>query len=180
LAGGCFSPPAKEPVVQEPEVSGPGVEEAQVKEPSAGVSAAEAKREEQLPLAADFKLPDLRLSPVTLSAYKNKQPVLLFFWTTWCPFCGRELKELNVKYKSLADRGLEILAINVGEPAYRVNSFIKNQGLSFKIVLDEDARVAGSYGIMGIPAFILVDKKGRIIFTDYYFSKREIEDLISK
>ncbi len=40
--------------------------------------------------APDFKLQDTNGGLVMLSSYKGKQPIILFFWTTWCPYCRRE------------------------------------------------------------------------------------------
>lgn len=174
LTGGCSTPSKKEAPVP-----GKPVEEALAK-PSMEALMVNTQEEEQLPLAPDFTLRDLQMKPVSLSAYRNKQPVLLLFWTSWCPFCVKELNKLNAKYKSLADQGIEVLTINAGEPAYKVNAFVKGKGFNFKILLDEHAAVAGSYGVLGVPAFILVDKNGRIIFTDYYFSDKKIEELLSK
>jgi peroxiredoxin len=122
----------------------------------------------KLPFASDFKLQDLSQNTYALSSYKDKQPVALFFWTTWCPFCRRELKLLNERYLELRAAGLEVLAIDVGEAPYRVESFMKNYALSFKVLLDKDTSVATAYDILGVPTYVLVDKKGHIVFKDNY------------
>lgn len=126
--------------------------------------------------APDFKLADTYGDSVTLSSYK--QPVLLFFWTTWCPFCRKELRALKDKYEELFKNGVELLAIDVGEPQERVKNYIKNYALPFKVFLDTDTEVAHSYNILGVPTYILIDKKGNISFTDHYFPEREYKALL--
>lgn len=53
-------------------------------------------------LAPDFKLINLKKDTVVLSSYRKlQQPVLLIFWTTWCPYCRDQLMEINDKYAKL-------------------------------------------------------------------------------
>ena len=129
-------------------------------------------------IAPDFQLKDLAGNTVTLSQYKGKQEVLLFFWTTWCPYCRKGLKVLNEKHAQLSKDGMEILAINVSEPASKVDSFVRNSPLTFKTFLDPDADVAMAYKILGFPTYIIVDKKGYIRSNGYSFPEEEYKDLI--
>jgi peroxiredoxin len=134
---------------------------------------------EQPKLAPDFKLQDLNRNTFTLNSYKDKQPVVLFFWTTWCPYCRAELKVLNDMYPQLVKEGWELFAIDVAEPEYRVENFLKNYALSFKILLDRDASVTESFELFGVPTYVLVDKAGYIVFKDNYFPRQEYKKLIS-
>ena len=135
---------------------------------------------EQPMLAPDFKLRDIYQNTYTLSSYRDKQPVLLFFWATWCPFCQKELRVLNQNYAELAEDGLEVLAINVGELPDTVSSFVANYYLAYRVLLDKDESVASFYGIMGIPSYVLIDEKGYIVFQNNYLPYREYKDLVSK
>jgi len=131
-------------------------------------------------MAPDFSLPDINNNIVTLSSYKDKKPVLLFFWTTWCPYCRSELRALNNKYPALTKEGLEVLPINVGESRNRVKNFIQNYYLTYPVILDENMEVAYNYGIPGVPAYILIDKKGKVVFEGSRFPEGRYKDLISK
>lgn len=128
----------------------------------------------------DFKLQDLNQETVTLSNYRDKQVVLLFFWTTWCPYCRTELKVINDRYEKLAKDGLQVLAINVGESTSKVLNFTKRYNLAFRILLDKDTTVASSYRILGVPTYILIDKRGYIRFEDNRFPQGKYKDLISE
>ena len=129
-------------------------------------------------IAPNFQLEDLAGNTVTLSQYNGKQDVLLFFWTTWCPYCRRGLKVLNEKHAQLSKDGVEILAINVNEASSKVDSFVKNYALTFKTLLDLDADVAGTYELLGFPTYMIVDRKGYIRSTGYSFPEEEYKDLI--
>ena len=129
-------------------------------------------------IAPNFQLKDLAGNTVTLSQYKGKQDVLLFFWTTWCPYCRKGLKALNEKQAQLSKDGVEILAIDVNESVDRVSSFVRNSPLTFKTLLDTEASVALNYKLLGFPTYIIVDKKGYIRSTGYSFPEEEYKDLI--
>lgn len=135
---------------------------------------------EEPALAPDFELRDIYQDTYTLSSYRDKQPVLLLFWATWCPVCQNELRALNQSYAGLSEDGLEMFAINVGELPDTVEDFTKSYFLAYRVLLDRDTSVARSYKIVGIPLYVLVDKKGYIVFQDSYFPQREYKDLILK
>ena len=129
-------------------------------------------------IAPNFKLKDLAGNTVTLSKYKGKQDVLLFFWTTWCPYCRKELKVLDEKHAELTKAGIEILIIDVGESAYKVDNFIKAQQITYRVLLDKDQSVAKEYRLLGFPTYFIIDKKGYIRFTGFSFPEEEYKDLI--
>lgn len=130
----------------------------------------EAKKKfEKVIIAPDFKLQDISGTYVTLSDYKEKKAVMLFFWATWCPFCSDELRNLSAQYAQLMKDGLELLAIDIGEPHPRVDRFIKQRAIVFKVLLDEGQDVAYAYDLVGVPTFVLVNKNGEIVFQDHRF-----------
>lgn len=134
----------------------------------------------ELKMAADFKLLNIYQDEYVLSSYRDKQPVLLFFWTTWCPFCSKELRLLNQAYAGMVEDGVEVLAVNVGELPDTVENFTDSFLLSYPVLLDKDTRVALSYGIMGVPTYVLIDKKGQIVYQDNHLPRQEYQDLISE
>src|ERR1700730_18518518 len=50
--------------------------------------------------------------------------VLLEFWTTWCGYCNEEAPFIDKIGHELADKGLILLAINVGESKKTVTKFL--------------------------------------------------------
>lgn len=134
----------------------------------------------ELPLAPDFKLQDLDQNSFSLDGFKDNSNVLLVFWTTWCPYCQEELQELNRSYASFAKEGMEIFAVNAGERLKDVKGYIKSHGFGFKVLLDQDLAVTKSYKVLGVPTYVLINKDGKIVFTDNYFPKNKYKELISK
>lgn len=138
------------------------------------MSASDSKAQDfKVTPAPDFQLPDTQRNTVILSSYAGKQPVLLFFWTTWCPYCRKELKMLNEKYAQLKKDGMEALAINVGERSYRVENFIKSYNLTYKVLLDKDGTTIEAFGVFGVPTYVGIDKKGNQRFMVHSFPEDE-------
>jgi len=131
-------------------------------------------------LAPDFTLYDIYQDAYTISDYRDKQPVLLLFWTTWCPFCRKELKVLNGMYSGLAADGVEVLSVNVGEEPTAVQDFVQDYNLVYRVLLDRDNRVAGLYGLIGVPTYILIDKEGKVVFKDNYLPATEYKDFLDR
>jgi peroxiredoxin len=113
-------------------------------------------------LAGDIILNDLEGQAVNLSNLKGK-PVILFFWTTWCPFCRQELRSLNQQYSQIAKEGITILGVNVNEPTYKVERFFKGYPLNFRMLLDKTGKLADQYDLMGVPTYVFLDKTGRMV-----------------
>jgi len=113
-------------------------------------------------LAGDIVLNDLGGQAVNLSSYKGK-PVILFFWTTWCPYCRVELKALNQQYSVITKEGIEVLGVNVSEPEKKVQKFFKGYVLNFKMLLDKSGLLADQFDVIGVPTYIFLDKTGKMI-----------------
>ncbi len=130
-------------------------------------------------LAPDFNLLDLEGKEFSFSSIKGK-PAILFFWTTWCPYCQKELKQLEDSRQELSENGVELIAIDAQEPADKVKKFFGSRRFSFKVLLDTDGEVSQSYGVMGVPTYAFIDKEGRIVSTSHSFLQKEYKDLILK
>ncbi len=110
-------------------------------------------------LPKDFTLPRAGGGTVRLGAFLGKSPVLLVFMATWCPHCGAAVPEINRVQARLAGR-LRVLAIDYMERPEKVNAFIGAKMVAYPVALDADGAVARSYGIVGVPTFVLVGRQG--------------------
>ena len=129
-------------------------------------------------LAPDFQLQDLDGRAVSLSGLRGK-PVILNFWATWCGPCRDEMPFIQEIFenKEWSDKGLVILAVDIGESPSTVKEFLESYGLSFQVLLDSEQSVAKNYNIRGIPTTFFIDKDGIIqdMKIGAFTSKAEIE-----
>lgn len=112
--------------------------------------------------APEFRLSDLEGRPVRLSDLRG-QVVLVHFWATWCAHCAGEMKLLQEAVENPDRKPPRILAVNLGEPASRVREFAREKGLSYPILLDRRGKVAEAYGVVGLPATLVVSADGRLV-----------------
>ncbi len=129
--------------------------------------------------APDFSLKDLNGGSFQLSAQRGK-PVLLIFLTTWCPTCRTEIPHYKSIHETYSRRGLEVVSINIQEQKERVSRFAKNYRLPYKTLLDETGDVAGTYGVVGVPTMILIDKDGMILSREYFAVDTILETMLAK
>jgi peroxiredoxin len=111
--------------------------------------------------ALDFPLEDLAGKQVRLFELMGKERTVLFFWTTWCPHCQSALRSLNKKSAKF-----KLVTINIGEPKERIEMFFKKNGYNFTVLLDKEGDVAFSYGVFGIPEFIVIEPDKHISYRD--------------
>ncbi|MFH1622497.1 MAG: TlpA disulfide reductase family protein [Candidatus Omnitrophota bacterium] len=115
---------------------------------------------------SDFTLQNLEGDSVSLSDFSDKA-VILFFWTTWCPHCLRELTNFNREYENMKSSNIELLAIDIGESKAKVKSFIGRNSIKYPILMDADNNVASKYDVVGVPTIILISKQREIVSVLY-------------
>lgn len=111
--------------------------------------------------APDFELVDLEGNAHRLSEYKG-QGVLLNFWGTWCPPCKAEMPYMENQYKEFEEKGVQILAVNIKQSNYTVETFRDQYGLTFPIVIDKNESVRRAYDVLPLPTTILINEDGII------------------
>lgn len=112
--------------------------------------------------APDFTLKDLSGNTVSLRELRGKV-VFLNFWATWCPPCRLEMPAMEQLHKEFSDQGLVVLAVNFRESQDDVRSFLKQHGLTFTTLLDEQERAFGLYRAWSLPTTYLINKNGEIV-----------------
>lgn len=114
------------------------------------------------PQALEGEVHDAKGQKVNLSAFKGKV-AFLTFWTTWCPSCDVEMTALEKIYARYRDRGFQILAVDIDEPAERVTRYFRKKGLTYIYLLDPRGQLARRFGVWSIPATFIVDRRGIIL-----------------
>ncbi len=131
--------------------------------------------------APPFLLPALTGPKVALPADLAGKVVALRFWADWCPYCRKEMAELQPVYARLHGRGLEILALNVAQDRDTVRRFVEPLGISYPVLLDGEGAVARAYGVKALPITWLIDAhgvvRGKIVgeATPEVFEKKVLE-----
>src|SRR5579871_728248 len=64
--------------------------------------------------------------------------VLIQFWATWCQYCRRDQPAVDAVVHEFADKGLVVLAVNVGEGKKKVKQYLQDSPRACKVVLTGD------------------------------------------
>jgi thiol-disulfide isomerase/thioredoxin len=95
-----------------------------------------------------------------------KGKVVLFeFWTTWCGYCVGEAPFVDQIAQEYKDKGLIVLAVDVGESKKTVKRYLEGHPRSCPIVLMEDTNLAAMYAATVYPIYVLIDRDGYIAGT---------------
>lgn len=131
--------------------------------------------------APDFTLPSLDGSTVTLSDFNGK-PVVLTFWSIYCPACQVQMPYLQNFYNRWSNEKVVLLTVNAGDSAAAVSAFIASSGLNFPVLLDLDKSTSRLYGIPGVPVTFFIDAEGIIqaYKVGSFQSRQQIEDVVTE
>ncbi len=103
--------------------------------------------------------------------------VLLEFWATWCQPCEEMIPTLKRLDDEYAARGLIIIALTRHYLAYQgadeeqgrelelIQIYIDKHGIKFPVGIAEDEHTQDLYGANGLPALVLVDRRGLVRYT---------------
>ena len=93
------------------------------------------------------------------AAFAGK-PLVIRFWADWCKYCEGEMKAIENVYQRHRSQGLQVLAVNAGQDKPAVAAFMQKIGVSYPALLDEQSKIARSYGVVGLPTTYFVDARG--------------------
>jgi len=119
--------------------------------------------------APDFTLPLLAGGQVKLSDHKGKNVVVLDFWATWCPPCRAELPVVVKLFDGYKDKGVVLIAVNLGEGPAEIRKFLRSLKLDPTVALDSRGTVGRAYQVSGIPQTVIIGRQGivRAVHTGF-------------
>ena len=92
--------------------------------------------------------------------------VLIDFWATWCGPCVAELPNVKKTYAKYHEKGFEIIGISLDQSRDKLSKFVEKEKMTWPQYYDGKGwrnEFAVKYGIQGIPAMWLINKKGNLV-----------------
>lgn len=121
--------------------------------------------------APQFTLRDQDGEEVSLSDFKGRKVLLVFYPMDFSPVCSDQLSIYQEVKPELAEKGVELLGISV-DHAYAHKAFQEKLGIDTTLLADfepkgEVARAYGSYLELGFAnrTLVLVDEDGQVAWT---------------
>jgi peroxiredoxin Q/BCP len=134
--------------------------------------------------APDFTLPSQSDESVTLSQFRDKKNVVLYFYPKdESPGCTREACTFRDSYELFTDLGAEVIGVSA-DTVESHKAFAAHHNLPFKLLSDVDNVVRKLYDVSSTLGFIpgrvtfIIDKKGivRHVFSSQFQPEKHIEE----
>ncbi|GLX79922.1 hypothetical protein tinsulaeT_32620 [Thalassotalea insulae] len=115
-------------------------------------------------IAPKFNVTTLAGEFVNSVLLKDKKPIYLKFWATWCSYCKEEMPHLQ-KIFDRYGHNIEVVAINIGmnDSIKRIGRFFEKYQYNLPVVFDEKGELVEKFMIRGTPQHILIDEQGKIV-----------------
>jgi peroxiredoxin len=117
-------------------------------------------------IAPDFTLSTLDGRTLSLEELRGK-PVMLVFWTAWCPTCKEEAPKVNKIHDQYSPLGLQVIGINIGESNARIQEGVKDFGIRYTVAKDQTTAISKSYNVVGTPTVVIIDKSGAVRYYEH-------------
>src|ERR1700748_681976 len=109
----------------------------------------------------------------TLGGGKKDLPkgkvTLVDFWATWCEPCRVSMPKVQAIWKKYQPAGFELYSVDTDDESPDrdpdVREFLLKNQLTFPVVLD-DGTATKAFSVASLPTMVLLDKKGKVIWTD--------------
>ncbi len=124
--------------------------------------------------APSFTLPDLEGNPVSLSDFRGKT-VVLVFWASWCPDCRAEVPQLKDMYNAADHSSVEFVSISFDREFETLVNFAAENELPGVQLFDaagkKDSAVSADFHVKWIPSLYVIDPEGKVVLGTVMASK---------
>lgn len=104
---------------------------------------------------------------ISLAELSKEQPVLVYFWATWCGVC----KITSPTVSDLAQSGVPVISVAIRSgDSQRLLIGMARKELKFAVINDINGTLANAVGINATPSFMIIDKGEMVSFTSGYTS----------
>jgi cytochrome c biogenesis protein CcmG/thiol:disulfide interchange protein DsbE len=107
-------------------------------------------------------LPGITGAPVRIPESVKGKVFILHFWQVGCSSCKLEMPAMDDLYGKYRHKGLEVLAINIGQKKETVKAFAAELGASYPILIDADRKSETLYGVTDLPRTYVLDRSGTV------------------
>lgn len=108
----------------------------------------------------------------SLAEYKDKRPVYLKFWATWCQPCMKEMPHFQHVHSQYGE-AIEVIGVNLGvnDDLEAVQQVITKFGLTMPLAMDKSGDLAQAFKMIGTPYHLLFDQNMNLVHRGHKASE---------
>jgi peroxiredoxin len=135
---------------------------------SAAQSPSEAHRERQAPampeLGSRLRMPrvDLLNGQSFDPAQASGQPLLIYWWSSTCPFCALQSPSMEALWREQKAQGLNMVALSIDRKPEDASAYLAKRGYTFPAAWASPAWRETFAKPKGLPITLLVGRDGRL------------------
>lgn len=115
--------------------------------------------------APAFTLKDIRGKEVSLSQFRGRKVVLLF-WASWCPDCRAEIPALKALHAAAQPDKVAFVSVSFDRSFDTLCQFVEENYLPGVQLFDsagkKDSPIGEQYGVKWIPSLYVIDEAGKV------------------
>jgi thiol-disulfide isomerase/thioredoxin len=117
-------------------------------------------------VAPSFELDLLDGSKFRLADHIGREVILLNFFATWCEPCRAEMPELTRYQEQNVKKPFLLVAIDAGEEAKLVQSFVEQFHLKSPVGIDRLRKLNRLFAVSAFPTNVLIGADGRVLLYE--------------
>ena len=94
------------------------------------------------------------------------RPVVVEFWASWCPFCGRQNPYLQALWNAQRARGLRVLTFSIDRDPAAARAYVAEHDYTFPAAMASAQSNRWFGARKGLPMLYVVGSDGRIVFEE--------------
>ena len=112
----------------------------------------------------------LRVPPIRIlngqSFRHERQPLLLYWWSSTCPFCALQSPSMQALWESQKSRGLRMLALSIDKKPEDAQAYLQKRGYTFPAAWASPEWRKQFPKPKGLPITLLMDSQQKVLLAE--------------
>ncbi|WP_090045132.1 TlpA disulfide reductase family protein [Limnohabitans sp. 2KL-27] len=96
----------------------------------------------------------------------ERQPLLLYWWSSTCPFCALQSPSMQALWQSQKSRGLRMLALSIDKKSEAAQAYLQKRGYTFPSAWASPAWRQQFPKPKGLPITLLMDSQHKVLLAE--------------